>query len=131
MNVSYRESSDGISAEQLGGGFFVGWRKPLTPAEHLAILRNSSYVVLALDEDTRQVVGYVTVLTDNVQAAFVSLLEVLPGVQGRGVGSALLNRVLERFAHLPALDLTCNPDLQPFYARFGLQPSVGMIRRTY
>ena len=131
MGIRYQESSEGVTAEQLTGGFFVGWWKPRTPDEHLSILQNCSYVMLALDEDTGQVVGFVTVLTDDVQAAFVSLLEVLPDYQGRGLGSALMNRVVERFGHLPALDLTCDPDLQPFYARFGLQPSVGMIRRNY
>lgn len=131
MGICYQESSEGVTAEHLKGGFCVGWRKPRTPAEHLTILQNSSYVMLARDESTQQVVGFVTVLTDDIQAAFVSLLEVLPDFQGRGVGSTLMKRVIDRFGHLPALDLTCRPELQTFYARFGMQPSVGAIRRNY
>jgi hypothetical protein len=29
------------------------------------------------------------------------------------------------------VDLLCEPDLQPFYARFGLHPASGMLRRDY
>lgn len=131
MGIFYQESSEGVTVEHLQGGFFVGWWKPRTPAEHLTILQNSSYVMLARDESTQQVVGFATVLTDNVQAAFVSLLEVLPEHQGKGVGSTLMKRVVEKFGRLSALDLTCDPQLQTFYARFGMQPSVGMIHRNY
>jgi hypothetical protein len=29
------------------------------------------------------------------------------------------------------IDLICDPELQPFYARLGLRPYTGMIRRNY
>lgn len=130
MGVRYQESYEGVSAEQLTG-FFAHWRKPRTPAEHLAILQGSDSVVLAVDEPGGHVVGFVTALTDGVQAAFIPLLEVLPDYRGRGVGSELMRRVLGRLSDLSAVDLTCRPELQPFYARFGMQPSVGAVRRTY
>ncbi len=130
VNIRYQESYEGVTAEQLTG-FFTHWYHPRTPAEHLAILQGSNYVVLAVDEQSGQAVGFVTALTDGVQAAFISLLEVLPDYQGRGIGSELMNRVLKKFRHLPAIDLTCNPDMQPFYARFGMKPSVGAVLRTY
>ena len=121
MGIRYQETCEGVTAEQLKGGFFTHWHNPRTPAEHLAILQGSDYVVLAIDERNRNVVGFVTALTDGVQAAFISLLEVLPNYQGRGIGSALMERTLAEFEHLPALDLTCDPQLQPFYARFGMR----------
>ncbi len=130
MGILYQETHEGITPEQLTG-FFTQWRNPRPPEGHLAILRGSDYVALALDEDSGQVVGFVTALTDGIQAAFIPLLEVLPDYQHQGVGSVLMNKVIEKFAHLPALDLTCNPALQTFYARFGMQPSVGAIRRNH
>ena len=131
VNIRYQETCEGVAVEQLEGGFFVGWWKLRTSTEHLIILQNSDYIVLAIDDDTAQVVGFVTVLTDNIQAAFVSLLEVLPDFQGRGIGSALMEKVIAKFGHLSAFDLTCDPDLQTFYARFDMQPSVGAILRNY
>ena len=130
VNIRYQETCEGVSPEQLTG-FFTQWRNPRPPEDHLAILQGSDYVVLALDEDSGQVVGFVTALTDGIQAAFIPLLEVLPNYQNHGIGSELMNKVIEKFAHLPALDLTCNPELQTFYARFGMQPSVGAVLRNY
>ena len=130
MKLRYQESCEGITAEQLTG-FFAHWHSPRTPAEHVAILQRSDYVVLAVDERSGHVVGFVTALTDGVQAAFIPLLEVLPDYRGHGVGSELMRRVLKLLRDLTAIDLTCNPDMQPFYARFGMKPSVGAVHRNY
>ena len=112
-------------------GFFQGWKKPHAPETHLEILRQSSHVVLAVDSSASRVVGFVTVLSDGRQAAFIPLLEVLSNYQHRGIGTELMKRVLAKFSSIPAIDLTCDPHLQGFYARFGMQPSVGMIMRNY
>lgn len=130
MKLRYQQSCEGVAAEQLTG-FFTHWRNPRTPAEHLAILQGSDCVVLALDERSGHAVGFVTALTDGVQAAFISLLEVLPDYRGRGIGSELMRRVLALLGDLSAVDLTCRPELQPFCARFGMQPSVGAVLRSY
>jgi len=112
-------------------GFFAGWRTPRTPDEHLNILHGSDLAVLAIDPETDRVVGFVTALTDGVQAAFIPFLEVLPEFQGRGVGTELMRRLLDRLGAIPCVDLTCDPEIQPFYRRMGMSPSVGMIlRRT-
>ena len=41
-------------------------------------------VVLARDDETGQVVGYVTMITDGVLAAFIPNLEVLKRIRGWG-----------------------------------------------
>jgi len=112
-------------------GFFEGWRRPHAPREHLRILRSSNHFVLAVDGERKRVVGFITALTDGVQSAFISLLEVLPGYQSQGIGSELVFRMLEKLEEIPAVDLTCDPDIQAFYARFGMKPSVGMSIRRY
>jgi len=130
MDIRYQETCEGVTAEQLTG-FFTHWHNPRTPAEHLAILQGSDCAVLAVDRQKGRVVGFVTALTDGVQAAFIPLLEVLPDYCGHGVGSELMRRILELLRDLTAVDLTCNPEMQPFYARFGMKPSVGAVRRNY
>jgi GNAT superfamily N-acetyltransferase len=112
-------------------GFFQDWRKPCTPEEHLQIFNGSNFFLLAIDAEVNRVVGFVTVLTDGVQAVFIPLLEVLPEYQGQGIGSELVKRVLDKYKHIPSIDLTCDPELQGFYKRFGMMPSVGMIVRNY
>ena len=124
--ISYTDSIEAIVPESLRG-FFVGWPNPPSEAAHLAILRGSDRVVLALDAE--QVVGFVTVLSDGVLCAHVSLLEVLPGYQGRGIGSALMRHALSALSDLYAVDVVCDPELQPFYLRLGMRPAVGMMLR--
>jgi len=42
-----------------------------------------------------------------------------------------MRRMLALLSGIPAIDLTCDPLLQPFYAKLGMVPSVGMILRRY
>ena len=128
MMIEYTDSLDGVTSDMLQR-FFVGWRSPRTPEEHLEILKGSDLVVLAIDTEAARVVGFVTALTDGVQAAFVPLLEVLPGSQGRGIGSELMRRMLTLLGPIPCVALTCDPELQAFYRRLGMIPSVGMVLR--
>jgi ribosomal protein S18 acetylase RimI-like enzyme len=128
--IAYAESHESIVAGQLRG-FFVGWPDPPSPEAHLRILRGSFAVVLALDDATGMVVGFVTAISDGVSSAYIPHLEVLPDYQGRGIGTALLARLLARLRQLYMIDLTCDPEVQPFYARLGLRPSTGMLIRNY
>ncbi len=127
--ITYTESIEGILPERLEG-FFVGWLHPPSAATLLRLLRNSTHRVLAV-EATGTVVGYVTAITDGVLFANVSSVEVLPEYQGQGIGTELVTRMLDKLRDLYAVDLVCDPDLQPFYARCGMQPVAAMILRRY
>jgi ribosomal protein S18 acetylase RimI-like enzyme len=128
--ISYTDSIGAIGPEQLRG-FFVGWPNPPTPETHLRILQGSAAVVLARDEGSGAVVGFITAISDGVSCAYIPHLEVLPAYQGRGIGSELVGRMLERLRELYMIDLLCDPDVQPFYARLGMRPAAGMLIRNY
>jgi ribosomal protein S18 acetylase RimI-like enzyme len=128
--IQYLDSVNDITPEMLQG-FFVDWRKPHTPEVHLQILQKSTFVELAFEPETNRVVGFCNAISDGIQAAFISMLEVLPEYQQQGIGSELMKRMLKRLEHIPAVDLTCDPEMQAFYKRLGMSPSVGMIVRNY
>lgn len=128
--VVYTGSVDGIAPEHLHG-FFVGWPNPPSSETHLRLLRDSAHVVLAIDDATGNVVGFVTAISDGVLSAYIPLLEVLPSYQNYGIGGELVRRMLERLRSLYMIDLLCDPELQPWYARFGMQPATGMLVRNY
>jgi ribosomal protein S18 acetylase RimI-like enzyme len=128
--ITYTDSLDGITPDHLHG-FFVGWPKPPGPAAHLRILRGGSHCELAREGVAGPVVGFITAISDGVSAAYIPHLEVLPAYQGRGIGSELVRRMLARLRGLYMIDLTCDPDVQPFYARLGMRPSTGMLVRNY
>ena len=128
--IVYTDSLDGITAEKLHG-FFGGWPHPPAPETHLKVLSRSSAVVLAVDDSTGQVVGFITAISDGVLAASIPLLEVLPAYRGQGIGSELVRRMLDKLRRFYAIDLMCDAELQPFYARFGMRSYTGMIVRNY
>ena len=130
MTISYRDTADGIEPVHLTG-FFVGWPNPPQPGTHLQLLRNSDMVILAVDDETGQVVGYITAITDHVLAAYLPHLEVLPGYQGVGIGRELVERMVASLRDLYMIDLVCDPDVEPFYERLGFRKVGGMCVRNY
>lgn len=128
--IVYRDTAENVEASQLTG-FFVGWPHPPAPATHLRLLRQSDAVVLAWDDESRRVVGFVTALTDGVLSAYIPLLEVLPPFQRRGIGRELVRRVLARLGDCYMIDAVCDRELLPFYSAVGFAPSAAVSRRDY
>jgi len=126
--IRFCSFDDRISPDMLAG-FFVGWPNPPSPETHLRILKGSAFAELAVDDDTGQVVGFITALTDGVLSAYIPLLEVRPGFQGQGIGTTLIQRILERCEGLYMVDAMCDPAVQSFYAASGMQPSTGVMLR--
>ncbi len=128
--IMYTTSPAGVSADQLHG-FFVGWPNPPSHQAHLRILQSSAHVVLALDDATNNVVGFITAISDDVSCAYIPHLEVLPVYQAQGIGSELMRRMLDQLRTLYMIDLLCDADVQPFYERLGMRRAQGMLIRNY
>lgn len=128
--ITYTTSVQDLTASQLAG-FFVGWPKPPTPETHLRLLKQSDHVVLAREDGTGQVVGFITAITDQVLSAYIPLLEVLPEYQGQGIGQELVRRMVAELDGLYSVGLLCDPDVQPFYERCGMRPMTGMALINY
>ncbi|WOV89117.1 GNAT family N-acetyltransferase [Sporosarcina oncorhynchi] len=126
----YRNSLDSISPDMLNG-FFEGWPNPPNPETHLKLLKNSSRVVIALDDKTNQVIGFITAISDSVLSAYIPLLEVLPEYKNKGIGIELVNRMLKELDHIYMVDLCCDDDLVPYYEKFNMMRSNGMVLRNY
>jgi ribosomal protein S18 acetylase RimI-like enzyme len=127
--ISYIYSAENIQPEQIEG-FCVNWQDPLSPKIHLKLLQNSDEIVLAMDDETGKVVGFVTAITDKVISAYIPLLEVLPPYQGKGIGSELMRLMLERLQRFYMVDLLCDSKLQSFYEKLGMQTVTGMCIRN-
>lgn len=126
--IQYTGDLASLTPEQIQG-FFVGWEHPFPPETHLRMLTESDLAQVAIDTDTGRVVGFIAALTDNVQGAFITLLEVLPEYQGQGVGKALVTQMLDRLSHIQTIELMCDDDLVPFYTQFGMKRAGGMVLR--
>jgi ribosomal protein S18 acetylase RimI-like enzyme len=130
MAIEYIYSAEGITANQLHG-FFVGWTNPPSLETHLELLKNSDEVVLAVDTESGNVIGFITAITDNVLAAYIPLLEVLPDYQNQQIGKTLVEKMLARLRDFYMVDLLCDADLQLFYEKFDIRRGTGMFFRNY
>ncbi|HEU5353150.1 MAG TPA: GNAT family N-acetyltransferase [Actinocrinis sp.] len=123
--IRYTDDMASLTADRLRG-FFVDWPTAPSPQQHLAVLRGSHRAIVAIDEATDEVVGFVTMISDGVLTAFIPWLEVLPSHQARGIGSGLVARVLEGAERFYSVDLLCDAPLQEYYKRFGMVAVPGM-----
>lgn len=121
--ITYRPTAEGVTVGQLEP-FFVGWSAPPSLEHRVRILNAAHEVVTAWDGDA--LVGFITALTDGVYAAFIPLLEVVPTHQGRGIGAALTQRMVDRLRNVYSIDLVCDPDVSEFYTKLGGTELVGI-----
>lgn len=128
--IIYQESLQDIVPEKLEG-FFAGWANPPSNEKLYEILKNSSYMVLAVDEGTGKTAGFITAISDKILSAYIPLLEVLPEYRGKGIGKELITRMLHLLDNYYMIDLTCDENMQEFYEKLGLSRSTGMVKRNY
>ena len=126
--IRYSEDLAGIEPPDLAG-FWEGWPAPPTPERHLAALRGSEVAILARDETSGRIVGFITAVGDGQLAAFIPFLEVLPGYRRQGIGRELVRRVVERLAGRYSIDLVCDEELAPFYESHGFTRWTAMVIR--
>lgn len=129
--IEFTSDLGAITVDQIQGPFFAGWPDPPSPERHLEILRGSAHVALAVHEPDGRVVGFANAITDGGYMAFIPLVEVVASFQGRGIGSDLVRRLLDDLSDYYAVDVMCDPELQPFYRHLGFQPGAGAMWRNY
>lgn len=131
MMVRYQSNLDNITPSMLEG-FFAGWGSIFPSQEkHFKILQNSAYIVLAVDDETNKVVGFVNAISDKILSAYIPLLEVLPAYKIKGIGTELIRRMMEQLKDFYMIDVTCDEWHMKGYEKFGFQKSGGMMIRNH
>jgi ribosomal protein S18 acetylase RimI-like enzyme len=134
--IVYVDDVSGLAPDQLRGGFFEGWPAAPSAELHLEHLRGAEVAIVAIDApgddslDAAPVVGFVTAIGDGVLTAFVPLLEVLPAYRGRGIGTELMRRILDRLGERYSIDLVADADAVPFYERLGGTAGTAVLWRN-
>jgi GNAT superfamily N-acetyltransferase len=109
------------------------WMSDRTPAEVSRLLEHSDMVTTVTLAD--RLVGFARVLTDYTHLALVLDVIVDESHRGSGLGAALLDAVVNHpeLVDVRSLELVCQPELIPFYRRWGFTDQVGsstLMRRT-
>jgi GNAT superfamily N-acetyltransferase len=126
--IRYTSEIEDLTADRLTG-FFDEWGTRPSPEMLLRALHGAEVAIVAIDDLTDRVVGFVTAIGDGVLSAYVPLLDVVPEYRGRGIGTELMRRVLFRIGPRYMIDLTCDEDVVPFYERLGMSPGRAMMLR--
>ena len=111
------------------------WAGDRDHAAAAAAIAGADLAVGLVDRDADRLVGVTRVLTDGAFVALILDVVVHPEWRGRGLGALLMEAVLARpeLAAVRSIELVCQPDLVPFYRRFGFTDQVGasrLMRRT-
>jgi predicted GNAT family N-acyltransferase len=95
-----------------------------------AMLESTDLLVALIQRSTGRLVGFARVLTDFVYEALVLDVIVAEDMRGTGLGAALMDAIVDhpRLASVRTFELACQPELVPFYARWGFTDNVGRSR---
>jgi GNAT superfamily N-acetyltransferase len=97
------------------------------------MLAGTDLVLATIDRATDRLVGFTRALTDWRYRAYVYDVIVAPRWQGRGLGRMLMDATMERLADVESVELTCKPEMIPFYRRWGFTDELGgslLMRRS-
>ncbi|MGY0002919.1 GNAT family N-acetyltransferase [Micromonospora sp. I033] len=135
-DIDVRDSVEGDRLAQLMELFASEWwTAERSPADVTAMLAASDLVFALIQRSTDRLVGFARVLTDGVYLAVVLDVIVASHARGSGVGRMLLDAVVNdpRLAQVRSIELVCQPELLPFYQRWGFTEEVGrsqLMRRS-
>jgi ribosomal protein S18 acetylase RimI-like enzyme len=125
--MNYTDSIESVEASDLEG-FLSHWDFTPPAGTLLRMLQGSSMVILAREETSSILCGYVAALTDQVVCGYISAIEVRPEYRKQGIGTALLDRMTERLC-VYGTYLSCAPAMIPFYEAAGFKQVAGMAKR--
>lgn len=127
--ITYTHSISNLNESDLSG-FLAHWDFNPPAGTLFRMLHQSTEVIPARDAESSTVCGYISALSDGVACAYISALEVRPEYQHQGIGTSLLNQMVERL-DVFGVYLSCAPTVVPFYEAAGFTQGVSMSRRKH
>lgn len=123
-----------VSAEEVLGLFKSAWWTAERDLAGVRTMLSRSDVVFAM-RTFPGLVSFARVLTDEVYLAVILDVIVAPEHRGTGLGATLMDAIVNhpKVSSARSIELVCQPDLMPFYRRWGFTERVGqsrLMRRT-
>ncbi|MEM8779507.1 MAG: GNAT family N-acetyltransferase, partial [Cyanobacteria bacterium P01_G01_bin.49] len=106
------------------------WGKGREVKDIHTMLDNSDVNLGICHKQTQKLVGFTRVLTDFIYRAVIWDVMVAPDYQKQGLGSQLINEVLNhhKLQKVETFILVCLPDMMPFYEKLGFSNHDGKYR---
>ncbi len=109
--------------------FFQNWKSP-PPSETKGKLLDRSDLIVTARENGK-LIGFLAAISDGAMHAFITLVEVLEGYQGKGIGKNLMKLATSHFKGHYDIVLITDPEKRPFYERLGFNEICGMHIRDF
>lgn len=119
MNVIYQSDDELKEDEVLELYRSVDWAAAEKPRELMLSLRNSPTLITARVDG--RLVGLGNAISDGYLVAYYSHLVVHPEFQRKGIGRALLERMMEPYKGFHQQSLTADGDATEFYKKLGFK----------
>ncbi|WJY26847.1 MULTISPECIES: GNAT family N-acetyltransferase [Sporosarcina] len=121
MTITYTFETDKLTKENLQALFeSVEWESASHPNDLYHGILNSDSVVTAWDGG--KLIGLANALSDGAMAVYFHYVLTDPAYQGQGIGKQLMNRMLEKYAHMHTKVLVSYPKAVGFYETLGFEP---------
>jgi GNAT superfamily N-acetyltransferase len=106
------------------------WTRGRTRADVEHMLAGSDLLFVVIDGTTEALVGFARVLTDYAYVALLLDTIVAAPYRGHGLGRLLVESVCSapQLRDVERIELTCQPELIAFYAKWGFTDNVGHSR---
>jgi len=103
------------------------------PSEIPALIRGSFVFVVAVERASGKAVGMGRAISDGVSDAYIQDLVVLPGYKGRGIGRAMLRKILAVCEErgIGWIGLIAEKKTDDFYRRLGFVVEEGDVPMMY
>lgn len=107
----------------------VGWNRMEKELNNPKL--TSYYHIAAYDEDN--LVGFIDCISNGVTDAYIQDLMVDPLYQGKGIGSELMNKMINylKEKHIYIISVIFDESLKSFYERFGFYTMLSGQLETY
>ena len=116
MEIHYKEGIV-FSKEQISDLFLTdNWSSGKYPDKLFRAINGSGWLLSAWDNDN--LVGFINCIDDGCMTCFLVFLIVHPNYQGKGIGSALLQKMKEHYKSYNRIMITTETDNIEFYSKF-------------
>jgi hypothetical protein len=111
------------------------WTKERTASDVDRMLLSTDLIFAVVEVPSEVLVAFARVLTDRTYVAFVLDVIVAAEHRGNGLGALMMGRICSDpvLGGVASIELVCQPELVPFYSRWGFTDYVGrsrLMRRT-